>query len=135
MPLLLIILVVVIAAIAVVAISRANELFFVSVRDGRCLVVRGSVPPSVWSELRLVVRMSGARRGSIRAFKEGGSPRVVVQGLGEGTAQRLRNAFGARGFHRATASGAAAAAGGGGQNLGQLLGVAWLAWLLTRRRP
>lgn len=129
----LILVAVVVGVIAVLVISRANELFFVSVRDGRCLLVRGSVPPSVWSELQAVVRTSGARHGSIRAVKEGGSARIVATGLGEGVEQRLRNAVGARGFHRARASGATAASGG--RNLGQLLGVAWLAWMLSNRGP
>lgn len=131
MTLLFIIAAIVVGAVVVTLISRANEVFYVSVRDGRCLVVSGSVPPSLFSEIRTIVRMTGARRGSVRAFRERGSARVVAEGLGEGTEQRLRNAFGARGFHRATASGAAAASGG--RNLGQLLGVAWLAWLLTGR--
>lgn len=133
MTLLVIIAAIVVGAVAVTVISRANEIFYVSVRDGRCLVVRGSVPPSLFSEIRTIVRMTGARRGSVRAFRSGGSSRVVAEGLGEGTEQRLRNAFGARGFHRAGASGAAAA--GERRNLGQLLGVAWLAWLLTSRGP
>ena len=33
-------------ALIAVALSRANELFCVSVRDGRCLVVRGQIPTS-----------------------------------------------------------------------------------------
>lgn len=135
MDLLLIVVVLAIAVVIVIAVSRASELFYVSIRDGRCLLVRGHIPPSLLSEMRAVVRMSGVRRGAVRAVKSGGAPRLVVSGLDDSVAQRLRNAFGARGFARATASGSsAAAASSGGRNLGQLLGLAWLAWLLVGRR-
>lgn len=122
-----------VAIIVMVVIARAHELFYVSIREGRCIVVRGSVPPSLYSELREVVRISRVRRGRVRAVKDGGRPRLLVEGLDERVAQRLRNSFGARGFGRATASGAQAAASSRSQNLGQLLGIAWLAWWLAPR--
>jgi hypothetical protein len=133
MGLLYILAIALIVVVVLVAISRANEIFYVSVRDGRCLVVRGSVPPSLWRELREVVRLAKVRRGAVRAVKDGGRPRLVVDGIDEGTAQRLRNAFGAQGFGHLKASAPTAGGDCGSRNLGQLLGLAWLAWLLTRR--
>ncbi|HJL16347.1 MAG TPA: DUF3634 family protein [Sandaracinaceae bacterium LLY-WYZ-13_1] len=132
MPLVLLVVVLLLVALAIVAVSRANEIFCVSIRDGRCLVIRGRVPPSLWRELREVVRIAGVRRGTVRAVKRGGQPALECEGLDDGTAQRLRNAFGAQGFGHLKAS-APPAGVGGSRNLGQLLGIAWLAWLLTRR--
>lgn len=55
--------------------------------------------------------------------------RLVVRGdLDEGTVQRLRNVLGIHpaGSYRTTSTEE------GKRNLGRLLGVAWLAWLLHR---
>ncbi len=133
MQLLMLLAAVLVGAVIMMVIARANELFYVSIRDGRCIVVRGHVPPSLLRELREVVRLSGVRRGKVRAVKDGGQPRLFVEGLDDRVAQRLRNSFGARGFGRMTASGSAAASGSSSRNLGQLLGLAWLAWWLTPR--
>jgi hypothetical protein len=115
---------------AIVFLARMNEVFCVSIREGRCIVVRGSVSPALWSELQTVVRMNRVQRGTVRAVKDGGRLRLVVDGIDEGTAQRLRNAFGTRGFSQArTGEGSASQS----KNLGQLLGIAWLAWLLSGR--
>lgn len=126
---------VVAAVVAVVAIvlSRANELFCVSVRSGRCLIVRGHVPPSLWRELRDVMKRARAT-GTVRAVKSGGTPRLVFSGIDPSTQQRVRNAFGAMGFGHLKASAPAPSSSGGSRNLGQLLGFAWLAWLLAGRR-
>jgi hypothetical protein len=127
-----------VAVLALVIYSRMNEVFCVSIRNGRCLVVRGHVPPSVWRELREVVGRAKIARGTVRVVREGGRPRLVTSGLDEGTTQRLRNAFGAQGYGKA-AHGAnvpcasAATATGARRNWGQLLGIAWLAWLLSGR--
>ncbi|MFK7985567.1 MAG: DUF3634 family protein [Sandaracinaceae bacterium] len=123
----------VIAAIGYLVVSRMNEIFCVSIRDGQCLVVRGHVSPALWRELTAVVRLARVDRGTVRAIKDGGRPRLVTRGLDEGTTQRLRNAFGSAGFGGAKAS--APRPGGASRNLGQLLGFAWLAWLFVGRRP
>lgn len=133
MPIVFILVVAAIVGVGALVLSRANEIFYVSIRGGRCLLVRGRIPPSLWRELREVVRIARVRHGAVRAVKSGWRPRLVCDGLDEGTAQRLRNAFGAQGFGHLKASAPAGAGGGGHRNLGQLLGFAWLAWLLTRR--
>lgn len=124
-----------VVALVLVALSRANEIFCVSVRDGRCMVVRGAVPPSVLREIREVARRAGIRSGTIRAVKEGGRPRLVTRGVDPGSTQRLRNAVGAQGFGHLKASQrqAASSGRGSGRNLGQWLGIAWLAWLFAGR--
>ncbi len=105
---------------------RANEIFFVSVRQGRCLVVRGRIPGVVLEGLADVVARSRVARGSIRAVRGDAHARLVVRGMDQGTTQRLRNVFGTHPVQRLRSAGPAA-----DRNLGQLLGFAWLAWLLV----
>lgn len=111
-------------------LSRANELFCVSIRDGQALVVRGAVPPKLWRELTEVVQRAGVQRATIRGVKRGGSGGLVCEGLDRDTAQRLRNAMGSAGLASLKLGGGER----GPRNLGQRLGIAWLAWLLDRRR-
>lgn len=114
--------------LVVVAIlaMRVNEIFFVSVRDGRCLIVRGRVPGALLDGMSDVVRRSRVARGSIRAVRSEGHARLAVRGMDEGTAQRLRNVFGTHPIQKLRAAQATS-----NRNLGQLLGLAWLAWLLA----
>ena len=120
--------------VAILAISigyfvfqRSRELFFISVRDGRLLVVRGDCPDALLHDLADAVRRAGVRRGSIRAIKEAHGSRLTASGVDDRLAQRLRNIFGSHPSHlRRTGSGPRA-----DRNLGQWLGIAWLAWLLA----
>lgn len=120
------------AVLAVVALwwlTRTRELFHVSVRDGRVLVVRGRVPGSMLHEIAEAMRRPRVRRGSIRALRTESGARLVFRGdIDEGRQQRMRNVFAlypaaqlrhAPAIERPT--------------LGQLAGIAWLAWLLDRR--
>lgn len=133
MPFVTILVIAAVVAVVALALSRANELFCVSVRRGRCLIVRGQVPPSLWRELRDVMGRAKVS-GTVRAVKSGGQPRVVFSGgIDSGTQQRVRNAFGAMGFGHLKASAPAPSSSGRSRNLGQLLGFAWLAWLLAGR--
>jgi hypothetical protein len=106
--------------------ARANEIFFVSVRDGRCLVVRGRIPGVLLEGISDVVLRSRVARGSIKAVRGDGHARLVVGGMDEGTSQRLRNVFGTHPIQKLRA-----AQRPSHRNLGQLLGFAWLAWLLV----
>ncbi len=108
---------------------RATEVFFLSVRRGRTLQVRGRIPAALLHELSDVIARSGAARGSVRAVRQGGAARLKVRGLDEYTAQRLRNVFGTRSGSELKLAGPPA-----GRNLGQRLGWAWLAWLLHGAR-
>jgi len=114
-----------------VMVTRANELFCVSIRDGQALVVRGNVPPKLWRELLTTVRMARVTRGTIRAVKSGGQARLVTSGLDAGVEQRLRNALGSAGLNAMKLGSSEGRSGS--RNLGQVLGIAWLAWMFTRR--
>jgi len=106
-------------------LARANELFHVSARDGRVLLVRGRIPPSLLTAFGEILGRAGVRRATIRAVKESGGARLVASGVDGKTAQMLRNAFGVHPIQRLRTAPFAAH-----RNLGQVLGFAWLAWLL-----
>lgn len=108
---------------------RVNELFCVSVRNGRVLVVRGRVPAGLLSDIRDVVSRPVVSRGTVRATKQEHGARLVVSGaIDEGREQRLRNIF-----RLYPVSNLRAAPSIAKPTLGQLLGIAWLAWILDRR--
>ncbi len=122
------------AAAAVLALlglwffTRQSELFCLSVREGRVLVVRGRAPGGFVAEARAIVGRSSTMRGTIRAVKSDRGGRLTVSGgIDAATAQRLRNLFSlypaAQLRHAPVIE---------RPSLGQLLGVAWLAWLFDR---
>lgn len=108
--------------------QRVNEIFCVSVRDGRVLLVRGRIPPPVLHGFADVVKRQGIVRGTIRGVAGTAHARLAISGMDEGTAQRLRNVFGHHPVARLRGAKLPAV-----RNVGQLLGIAWLAWLLTDR--
>lgn len=111
------------------ASARANELFRLSVRDGRVLVVRGRIPVGLLSDIRDVVSKPPVAHATIRAVKESNAARLVVGGaVDPGRAQRLRNVFGLYPIASLRAAPPLAR-----PTWGQILGIAWLAWLLERR--
>jgi hypothetical protein len=108
---------------------RSRELFHLSVRRGRILVVRGRVPGGFLHDASETVK-SGTivARASIRAIKGDGGAQLAFSGdLDEGRQQRLRNIFA---LYPAAQLGAASPVAR--PTLGQLLGIAWLAWWLDR---
>lgn len=117
------------AAVVYFALSRANELFCISVRDGRVLVIRGAVPPNLLHSLADIVRRQRVERGTIRAIRASGHARLLTSGIDEGTTQRMRNAFGINSISKLRAASRPSA-----RNLGQWLGITWLAWLLSPKR-
>jgi hypothetical protein len=114
-------------ALYLVLAVRATEIFFLSVRDGRVLLVRGRVPSTLMAELAEVVARAGVARGSIRAVRQGGAAKLKVGGMDEFVAQRLRNVFGTRSGAELRLTQPPR-----DRNLGQRLGWAWLAWRLHR---
>jgi hypothetical protein len=106
-------------------LERAGEIFCVSVRDGRCLVVRGRIPGGLLEGIADVVARAHVERGTVRAVKGEHHARLVCRGMNEGTTQRLRNVFGTHPVQKLRSAPIATK-----RNLGQLLGVTWLAWLL-----
>lgn len=123
--------VVVLAALVVGVwwLTRANELFYVSVRDGKVLVVRGRVPVGLLQTFAEVVKEPVVRRGAIKAWKDESGGQLACSGeIDEGREQRMRNAF-----MLYPASKLRQAPAVQRPSLGQVLGLAWLAWLLDRR--
>jgi len=122
-------LVVVAVVVGIWWFSRTSELFFVSVRDGKCLVVRGRVPVSMLQTFQEAVADPVVRRGSIRAAKTESGGQLHCSGdIDEGREQRMRNTF-----MLYPASQLRQAPAIRKPTLGQLSGIAWLAWMLDRR--
>ncbi|MBX5480871.1 MAG: DUF3634 family protein [Myxococcaceae bacterium] len=122
--------IVVLGAILIISwlVSRAGELFFVSICDGRVLVVRGRIPQGLLNDFADVVRKPPVRRGSIRAVKTIQGGQLIARGVDEFREQRLRNIFRLYPLSNLRAQ----PPGPDRRTLGQLLGIAWLAWLLDR---
>lgn len=104
---------------------RSNELFYLSVRDGRVLVVRGRIPAGLLSDFKDVLR--GATRASVRIELTERGGRLTATELDEGTTQRLRNIF-----NLCPQSMLRSAPAIANPTLGQIVGIASLAWLLSR---
>jgi hypothetical protein len=86
----------VLSAPLVLALVRANELFFVRVRSGSIRLVRGRVPPRLFDDLADIVQRPVVERAELRAVSEGGRPRLYAEGaLSPEHKQRLRNVIGA----------------------------------------
>lgn len=125
----MLLLIAVVALVAYLWTARARELFCVSVRDGRVLVVRGRVPGGLLSDIRNVVGKPVVGRATIRAVRQEHGARLSVSGdIDEGREQRLRNIFRLYPLSNLRAAPAVAQ-----PTLGQVLGIAWLAWWLDRR--
>lgn len=120
-------------AIAVAALfglwwlTRTRELFHVSIRNGRALLVRGRIPPGFFGDLKRLLATPPVARGSIKAVKTESGGRLIFSGIDEGRRQRLRNMFGLT-----TAAQLRNAPIIGRPTFGQIMGVAWLAWLFDR---
>jgi hypothetical protein len=124
----MIVLLVVGIAVGVWLLGRASELFYVSVRNGKVLLVRGRVPVGLLQAFGEAVNDPPVRRGAIKAWRGDGGGQLTCGGdIDEGREQRMRNAF-----MLYPASKLRQAALVKKPNLGQVLGVVWLAWFLDR---
>jgi hypothetical protein len=122
-------LVVLVALVVFYFVARAREIFVISVRSGRVLVVRGRVPAGFLGDVRAIVGRPPVRSATIRAVKGENHARLTVSGdVDEGRAQRLRNTFGLRPMAQLRSAPFV-----NKPTLGQVLGIAWLAWMLDRR--
>ena len=122
-----------IAAVAVVVaawwLTRVGELFMISVREGKLLVVRGRVPVSMLQEFREACTNPTVRRGTIRAVKTDTGGALHCSGdISEGREQRMRNTFMLYPTSQLRHAPAIKQ-----PTLGQLAGIAWVAWLFDRR--
>jgi len=106
-------------------VARQDEFFRVSIRKGRVLVIRGRIPTGYLEDLRDVARH--VEHGTVRAVKDSGGALLVLSASIDGiTAQRMRNTFS---LYPATKLRAAPRIAQ--PNLGQVLGIEWLAWRLA----
>jgi hypothetical protein len=109
-------------------VRRKNELFCVSVRGGRALLVRGRIPPTLMGDVRDIVRTT--RHGTVRAIKRDRGVLVLLSGeFDANTAQKLRNAISIVPPQRLRTAPPIAR-----PTVGQVLGIAWLAWRHDSRR-
>ncbi len=74
--------------------ARRNEAFLLAVRDGKATVVRGDPPTSLLADFADVLRGNRGASGTIRAVRTASHTQLVIRGLDDATAQRLRNVFG-----------------------------------------
>jgi hypothetical protein len=112
-----------------VVFARANEICAISVRAGSAIVYRGAIPPALWNDITDVVRRARVENATLRILKDRGAARLIAKGIDAPTAQQLRNAIGAIPYRILAGSRPRA----GTRNLGQRLGIAWLAWRLDAR--
>ncbi len=108
--------------------SLHEDLFCLSIRGNRILVVRGRVPARFLSDMRDVLARARVASATIRAQPTDGGGRLVFSGdLDDFTQQRLRNVFGLiPAVQLRTAPPIAQ------PTVGQRVGVAWLAWMFDR---
>lgn len=125
-PVPFVVLVVALVVVFGVVLARSNELFVLSARSGRVLLLRGKLPIDLERELSAVLREARAS-GQLRAVRQGGQTRILGRGLPSAVEQRLRNVFFASRYAKMRWL---AAPDRRPKNLGQRLGWDWLAWRL-----
>ncbi len=105
-----------------------RTLFKLSIRGGEVLIVKGRVPVRFLQDVHDVVRDEKLASGSISAVAREHGAGLSFWGIPEGPQQRLRNAF--RMYPAADLRHAPPI---DKPTLGQMLGIAWLAWAMSRR--
>ncbi|MGK4001811.1 DUF3634 family protein [Sorangium sp. So ce1036] len=76
----------------IVALLRANELFYVRVEGRNVRLLRGRLPQRLLDDITDVLRAAPIGRGAVRVVVEDRRPRVHVEGdISPEQAQRLRN--------------------------------------------
>ncbi len=118
-------LVILVAVVVVVLLARRhNEVFLVSIRRGRALLVRGNILLPLLNDFAEVARDAGIRRASLRAILTETHTRLFTDGVDPALAQRFRNIFHLYPLAQLRAAPPAR------RNLGQVMGWTFLAWLL-----
>jgi hypothetical protein len=106
----------------------SRTLFKLSIKGGDLLVVSGRVPVRFLQDVREVIADEKLSSGSVSAVARDHGTSLAFSGIPEGPQQRLRNAF--RLYPAADVRHAPPIAK---PTVGQMLGIAWLAWLLESR--
>ena len=76
------------------ALGRANELFTLQARQGKLRVLRGRLPPALFSQLAEIAARENLDAVGIRVVSESGLPRLLVSGSARHAEQALRNVLG-----------------------------------------
>jgi hypothetical protein len=106
--------------------QRSRELFVLSVRNGRLMVMRGHLPQSLFDALADVMARARVRHATLSVVRVDGMARLSASGLDEFVLQRARNVLGTFPFQRLVSANWPVA-----RNTGQRLGLAWLAFRLA----
>lgn len=72
-------------------VSRSNELFVLSFRDGEARLVRGAVATGLRTDLADALRHMKVQRATVRVTKTPQGARLTASGVDEFGEQRLRN--------------------------------------------
>lgn len=72
-------------------VSRSNELFVLSFRDGEARLVRGAVATGLRVDLADALRHMKVKRATVRVTKTPQGARLTASGVDEFGEQRLRN--------------------------------------------
>jgi Protein of unknown function (DUF3634) len=95
MPLAFALLLLLFTAPLVVALLRANELFYLRLHEGRIRIARGRIPQRLLDDIADVLRDPRVGAGTLRGVSEDGCVRLYAEAdLTEGQRQRLRNVIG-----------------------------------------
>ena len=112
-------------------VLAVGELFYVSVRNGVTLIIRGDVPGAMLHEFQEAVLNPTVRRGAIVARADSNGGQLYCTGeISQGREQRMRNTFMLHPLSKLRSAERASAPGP--RNLGQALGIEWLAWRLHK---
>ena len=119
----------ILVAFAIWWLTRVGEMFCISIRNGKVLVIRGRAPGVLVNAVAEIAAHSGIRKATIRGMRtENGGCLKFSGSLDEGLQQRMRNTFALYPASQLRQAPAIAR-----PTLGQLSGIAWLAWLMDRR--
>lgn len=108
-------------------LARSQELFVLSIRDGRGRLVRGRIPGVLQSDLVEAAAQMRVKRCTVIARRDEPRARLVVRGMTDFEAQRLRNVFQ---LYPMSALRSAPTPEKGA--VLRWLGIAWLVWLFDR---
>lgn len=84
----------VLLAVVLFFLRGSPELARLEVRGGELVFEKGRMPQKLLDDFGDVLRGRSIARATIRVVLDGGQPRVVATGLGEGDLQGLRNVAG-----------------------------------------
>jgi len=79
----------------VLALVRANELFYLQLRADRIRIARGRIPQRLLDDIADVLRSPPVHAGTLRGVSEDGRVRLYAEAeLTDGQRQQLRNILG-----------------------------------------